>query len=32
MDLKTFVRETLLELDSALSGASEKFKTHNYKF
>lgn len=32
MDLKTFVKNTLLELDKALSEASKEFPTHNYKF
>lgn len=32
MDLKTFVKNTLLELDTALSEASKEFETHNYKF
>ncbi len=32
LDLKTFVKETLLQIDWALLEASWEFQTHNYKF
>lgn len=32
MDLKTFIRESLIQIDEALTETSEKFTQYNYKY